>query len=53
MNNRENGSVYEKKAGIYLEEKGYTVLSYNYHCKFGEIDLVVRDGSYIVFVGFL
>ena len=50
MNTRENGSLYEKKAALYLEEKGYSVLSYNYRCKFGEIDLVVKDDNYIVFV---
>ena len=35
---------------MYLQNKGYVVLARNYRIKTGEIDLVVKDGEYIVFV---
>mgnify|MGYP002509625113 CR=1 FL=1 len=49
VNHREIGSRYEHIAGAYLEEKGYKILEYNYHCRLGEIDLIARDGEYLVF----
>ena len=48
-NNRETGSYYERMAGVYLTEKGYEILEYNYRCKLGEIDIIARDGDYLVF----
>lgn len=33
-----------------LEARGYRILSRRYRTRFGEIDLVARDGSCIVFV---
>ena len=50
MNKRALGTAYEKRAGEYLEEKGYQILSYNFRCRFGEIDLIARDDPYLVFV---
>ena len=49
MNKRELGSKYEQAVGYYLEQQGYEVLEYNYRCRFGEIDLIARDGEYLVF----
>lgn len=48
-NNRETGSRYEKMAGKYLEQNGYEIIEYNYRCKTGEIDIIARDGDYLVF----
>lgn len=48
-NKRKIGSNYEKAAGYYLEQIGYEILEYNYRCKLGEIDLIARDGEYLVF----
>lgn len=48
-NNRETGTHYEKMAGVYLENKGYRILEYNYRCKCGEIDIVAKDGDCLVF----
>ena len=48
-NNRETGSYYERMAGVYLTEKGYEILEYNYRCRLGEIDIIARDGDYLVF----
>ena len=48
-NRRQTGTDYERAAGGYLESIGYEILEYNYRCKTGEIDIVAKDGEYIVF----
>lgn len=48
-NKRETGAKYEQKAGAYLEEQGYEILEYNFRCRTGEIDIIARDGEYLVF----
>ena len=40
---------YEKAVGYYLEQCGYEILQYNYRCRAGEIDIVAKDGPYLVF----
>lgn len=50
MNRRERGAYYEKKAAEYLEEQGYEILERNYRCRLGEIDLIAKEGEYLVFV---
>ena len=49
-NTRSTGSCYERKAADYLKQQGLFILRYNYRCRFGEIDLIARDGKYLVFV---
>ena len=49
-NNRRTGTGYERKAGAYLDFLGYKIVTYNYRCRLGEIDLIARDGEYLVFV---
>lgn len=48
-NRRAVGAEYERQAGVYLKRLGYELLEYNYRCKKGEIDIVARDGEYLVF----
>lgn len=48
-NKRETGARYERRAGAYLAEQGYEILEYNYRCRMGEIDIIARDGEYLVF----
>lgn len=48
-NNRRTGTEYERKAGAYLTECGYEILKYNFRCRMGEIDIIARDGEYLVF----
>lgn len=48
-NFRQTGSYYEQMAAEYLEKKGYQILHMNYRCRLGEIDIVARDGAYVVF----
>lgn len=50
MNKRQIGSRYEELAAVYLQEKGYKVLEQNYRCIQGEVDLICRQGSCLVFV---
>lgn len=50
MNRRAVGTAYEKQAGEYLKELGYEILEYNFRCRIGEIDIIARDGEYLVFL---
>lgn len=50
MNKRTVGTAYEKLAGAYLQQQGYEVLAYNFRCRTGEIDIIAKDGAYLVFV---
>ena len=44
------GSWGERQARLYLEAKGYTLLAANFRTRNGEIDLVTRQGSELVFI---
>lgn len=48
MNNL--GQQYEQLGADYLQRQGLQLLQCNYQCKAGEIDLIMRDGSTLVFV---
>lgn len=48
-NNRALGSRYEQMAADFLKSRGAVVVEQNYRCSRGEIDLIVRDGRYLVF----
>ena len=50
QNNRTIGSEYEDIIVNYIKEKGYEILVTNYRCKQGEIDIVAKDGKYLVFI---
>ncbi len=44
------GLYFEKLALNYLKKQGLKFLQNNYHCRLGEIDLVMKDRSCIVFI---
>jgi putative endonuclease len=44
------GRAFEHKACHYLQQQGLELLAQNYHCPGGEIDLIMRDGEYLVFI---
>jgi len=44
------GKTGEEMAIRYLLQQGYQVLERNYRCRFGEIDLIARDGSTLAFI---
>lgn len=47
---RQLGGQAEKLAAVYLNRQGLKLLASNYQCRFGEIDLVMREGKTLVFV---
>jgi len=47
---REKGRLGEHLAREFLREKGLIILESNVRCPLGEIDVVARDGSTLVFV---
>lgn len=49
MNKRQIGAHYEALAAEYLERAGYRILARNFRSRTGEIDIVARDGEYLVF----
>lgn len=50
MNKRTTGAAYERIAGAFLEKQGYQIIACNFRCRLGEIDLIAKDGRYLVFV---
>lgn len=44
------GLAAEDAAAAFLAGRGLELLQRNYRCRFGEIDLVLRDGRTLVFV---
>jgi putative endonuclease len=46
----ETGHDAETKAQHYLNQQGLKSLTRNYRCRWGEIDLIMQDGPYVVFV---
>lgn len=40
----------ERSAELYLKKKGYRILSRNWSCPLGELDLIARHGNVLVFV---
>lgn len=44
------GAWGEALAAEYLRKKRYKIIASGYHCRFGEIDLIVQDKKYLVFV---
>ncbi|HEX4044437.1 MAG TPA: YraN family protein [Gammaproteobacteria bacterium] len=47
---QEQGYQIEQQACLYLQARGFSLLEKNYHCYFGEIDLIMQDQQDIVFV---
>ena len=47
---RERGAKYEELAAEYLQKQGFQILQRNFSSRFGEIDLIAREGRYLVFV---
>lgn len=47
---RAAGSAFEQRACEALERAGLTLLARNYTTRYGELDLVMREGDTVVFV---
>ena len=48
--NNLTGAWGEALAAEYLKKRGYQLIACNYRCRFGEIDLIVSNRKYLVFV---
>lgn len=44
------GKAGESHIAQYLEARGFRIVKRNYACRFGEIDIIAENGTYIVFV---
>ena len=47
---RKAGDQAEAQAARYLQQRGLRVLSRNYHCRAGEVDIVMQQDQVLVFV---
>ncbi len=47
---QDTGTHGETLAADYLTGQGYTLITRNWHCRQGELDLVMRQGELLVFV---
>ena len=50
LNKNNAGLEAEKLAATFLVNHGLKLIMQNYHCRFGEIDLIMQDASTLVFV---
>ena len=50
MHMREIGRRAEEQARAYLEQLGYAFVAANVHVGHNELDIIMRDGDYLVFV---
>ena len=50
MNKRQTGSKWEDEAARFLTQSGLTIKEMNFRNRFGEIDIIAKDGDYLVFV---
>ncbi len=50
LSRRERGALGEKIALDFLIERNFSIIERNFRCREGEIDIIARDGDYLVFV---
>lgn len=50
INQNNAGLAAEKLAATYLTSHGLKLVMQNYHCRFGEIDIIMKDGKTLVFI---
>jgi len=49
-NTKAIGDIAEEQAKVYLQQHGLTFIESNFHCRLGEIDLIMLDNTSLVFV---
>lgn len=50
MDNKKIGVAGEKLAADFLKRNNYDVLAVNYRCRYGEIDIIAKQGETLIFV---
>ena len=48
--NKEKGNLGENIAYSFLESKGYKIITRNFNCIYGEVDIIAKDKQDIVFI---
>ena len=48
--NHPQGAAAEDAAWAFLQTQGCTLIARNWHCPYGEIDLIVQQGQHILFI---
>lgn len=47
---QDTGSLGEKLARDFLKKKGHKIVESNFHCRWGEIDIITKQKDFLVFV---
>ena len=47
---RSKGALAEDLAGILVQQQHHKIIVFNYHCRFGEIDLICQYNNTLVFI---
>jgi len=50
LSSRDRGQAQEQRARTYLERQGLRHLQSNYHCRLGEIDLIMVEAETLCFI---
>lgn len=50
MKRKTTGMIGEKLAADFLTKQGYEIIETNFRCKEGEVDIIAKDGDYLVFI---
>lgn len=48
--NHKTAQMGEDKACAFLKQKGFSIVARNWHCAFGEIDIIAKQKELLVFV---
>lgn len=49
MNIGNTGSTGERLTAEFLRKNGFVIVKRNYHCRYGEIDIIAENKEYIIF----
>lgn len=49
MDRKELGERGERASAAFLEKRGMRIVEKNWHCSYGEVDLIAMDGDTLVF----
>lgn len=50
MKNKYIGKLGEDRAEIFLKQKGYNIITRNFSCFYGEVDIIAQNKNEIIFV---
>jgi putative endonuclease len=50
MKRKTTGMLGEKLAADFLTCQGYAIIETNFRCKEGEVDIIAKEGEFLVFV---